>query len=67
MTLCVCCSKGQCGSHLIGAKCDCMCHPSNQRKALLAANVQGRPVSTDTRDSSAGRDAKAVPSVQRVA
>lgn len=31
--VCVCCAHGQHGSHLIGgAKCGCMCHPSNQRE-----------------------------------
>ena len=33
-SLCVCWARDQHGSHLIGgAKCDCMCHASNQRKA----------------------------------
>jgi hypothetical protein len=35
--LCICCANGQHESHLIGgAKCDCACHPSNQRKAKSA-------------------------------
>lgn len=36
--LCICCSHGQHGSHLIGgAKCDCACHPSNQRRSFTEA------------------------------
>lgn len=32
--VCICCQNGEHGSHLIGgARCECPCHPSSERRA----------------------------------